>query len=40
MAGILNEKVDWVIDALTPELQIQDLISNEAWTCLHLVRPQ
>lgn len=40
MAGILNEKADWVIDALTPELQIEEIISNEAWTCLHLVRPQ
>lgn len=40
MAGILNEKADWVIDALTPELQIQDVVSNEAWTCLHLARPQ
>jgi ribosomal protein L11 methyltransferase len=38
LAGILNEKADWVIEALSPDLAVQDCIESGAWTCLHMVR--
>ena len=40
LAGILNEKAPWVIEALSSELVVQERIENDAWTCLHLVRPE
>jgi ribosomal protein L11 methyltransferase len=39
LAGILNEKADGVIAALCPELELVESIQDDAWTCLHLVRP-
>ena len=38
LAGILNEKADTVIAALSPELRVTDRIEDNAWTCLHLQR--
>ena len=37
LAGILNEKADTVLEALS-ELELQDTSISGAWTCLHLER--
>ena len=38
LAGILNEKAESVLAALTPALEVRERIEDEAWTCLHLER--